>query len=186
MNRIAEDIVARNAPRDCGTSLAAPRGTRRPGHVVIELEFAMTYRLEVDGPITASDGTDAQPGRQFWQMTRATLEGPALRASTPMPGIDWFTPFAAGFGRPHVRLPFRTDDGAVVLLEYRGIVHATEAFNQAVETNSGTDWADQYMRMALMFETSSAKYAWLTQRLFLARGRLLAAKSLEYAVYCVK
>ena len=59
MNRTADHIVASNAPRDCGTSLAPPRGTRRPGHVVIELEFAMTYRLEVDGPITASDGTDA-------------------------------------------------------------------------------------------------------------------------------
>jgi hypothetical protein len=38
------------------------------------------------------------------------------------------------------------------------------------------------MRMALTFETSSPRYEWLTQSLFLARGRLLGAKSIEYEV----
>jgi hypothetical protein len=153
---------------------------------MIELTYAMTYRLEVEGPLTSSDQTESDSGRQFWQMKRASLNGPGISATTPMPGIDWFTPYSPGWGRPHVRLPFRTDDGAVVLLEYRGIVHATDAFNKAVATDAATEWGDQYMRMALMFETSSAKYAWLTQHLFLARGRLLAAKVLEYDVYCVR
>jgi hypothetical protein len=153
---------------------------------VIEMEFAMTYRLDVDGPLLSSNPDDPTPTRQFWQMSRATLEGPRIRAVTPMPGIDWFTPFAPGFGRPHVRLPFRADDGAIVLLEYGGIVHATDAFNDAVREDRPTDWDDQYMRMALTFETSSKKHAWLTRHLFIARGRLRAAKSLEYDVYCVK
>jgi hypothetical protein len=149
------------------------------------IEQRYPYRLDVDGPVTPTDGGDPDPHRQFWQMTRATLDGPGIKASTPMPGIDWFTPFAAGFGRPHVRLPFRTDDGAIVLLEYRGIVHATDAFNKAVENDAATEWEDQYMRMALMFETTSSRYAWLTQNVFVARGRLLAAKCLEYDVYRV-
>jgi hypothetical protein len=152
---------------------------------MIELTYAMTYRLEVEGPLTSSDGSEPDSRRQFWQMSRATLEGPGIKASTPMPGIDWFTPFSSRYGRPHVRLPFRTEDGAVVLLEYHGLVHATDAFKQAVEKNTATDWGDQYMRMALMFETNSSRYAWLTQNLFVARGRLLAAKSLEYDVYRV-
>jgi hypothetical protein len=155
------------------------------GRVMIELEFAMIYRLEVDGPLSSAHGNDTDPARQFWQMSSATLEGPRIRATTPMPGIDWFTPFAPGFGRPHVRLPFRTDDGAIVLLEYHGIVHATEAFNEAVQGDRPTDWDDQYMRMALTFETNSRKHAWLTTHLFVARGRLRAAKSLEYEIYCV-
>jgi hypothetical protein len=152
---------------------------------MIDLEPAMTYRLEVSGPAKSSDDSERDPRYQFWQMTRATLEGPRIRASTPMPGIDWFTPYPEGFGRPHVRLPFQTDDGALVLLEYRGIVQATKAFQQAVALDKPTQWGDQYMRMALSFDTTASRYAWLVQSLFIARGRLLGARSIEYDVYRV-
>lgn len=152
---------------------------------MIELQPAFTYRLDVDGPLEPLDGSPPDPRRQWWQMTRATLQGPRLHAVSAMPGIDWFTPGDHGFGRPHVRLPLRASDGAVILLEYTGIVQATEAFVRAVENDTPTQWDDQYMRMALTFETSAADHAWLTQSLFLARGRLLGAKAIEYDVYRV-
>lgn len=153
---------------------------------MLELEPAMIYRLDVAGPLTPSRDENSDARHQFWSMARATLDGPRIKASTPMSGIDWFTPHSDGFGRPHVRLPFRTDDGAIVLLEYHGIVHATDAFNTAVESNTATQWDDQYMRMALMFDTAASRYRWLTQNLFVARGRLLAAKTIEYDVYRVR
>jgi len=153
---------------------------------MIELEHAMIYRLDVSGPVESNDSSPDNPRRQFWQMSKATLEGPRIKAVTAMPGIDWFTPYPNGYGRPHVRLPFHTDDGAVVLLEYRGIVHASQAFSTAVEENTPTQWEDQYMRMALTFETAAPRYEWLMQSLFLARGRLLGSKSLEYDVYRVR
>jgi hypothetical protein len=152
---------------------------------MIQLEPAMIYRLDVTGPLESRDGSPSNPRRQWWQMTRATLEGPNIRASSPMPGIDWYTPFEDGYGWPHVRVPFQTDDGAVILLEYRGVVHATEAFVRAVENDAPTQWEDQYMRMALEFDTTSVRYAWLMHSLFIARGRLIGAKSLEYDVYRV-
>jgi hypothetical protein len=141
-----------------------------------ELVKEMIYVLDVDGPLSTER-------RQFWQMARATLEGPRVRAATILPGIDWFTPVGDGYGHPHVRLPFRTDDGAIVLMEYRGIVHATDAFQRAVAEDTPTKWEDQYMRMALTFSTDAAPYAWLTKSLFVARGRLLGAKKLEYEVF---
>ena len=134
------------------------------------LKPVMTYRLEVRGPLESKDGSAENPRRQFWEMTKATLDGPRIKASTPMAGIDWFSPYPDGYGRPHVRLPFQTDDGALILLEYRGIVQATEAFLQAVEKDTSTDWDDQYMRMSLTFDTTSTKYAWLTQSLFIAQA----------------
>lgn len=103
---------------------------------MIELEPAMIYRLEVTGPAKASDGSPANPRRQFWQMTRATLEGRNIRATTVMPGIDWFTPYPEGYGRPHVRLAFRTHDDALVLLEYHGVVQATAKFTHAVKSDN--------------------------------------------------
>jgi hypothetical protein len=65
-------------------------------------------------------------------------------------------------------------------------VQASSAFGAAVENDRATDWGDQYMRMALLFETTSDRYRWLTQSLFIARGRLLGAKQLEYDVYRVE
>jgi hypothetical protein len=152
---------------------------------MIELEPAMIYRLEVAGPASGDD-TASNPRRQFWQMTRATLDGANVRATSVMPGIDWFTPYPGGYGRPHVRLAFRTDDGALVLLEYHGIVHATAAFTRAVERDTATQWDDQYMRMSMTFDTSAERYAWLIQSLFIARGRLIGAKAIEYDVYRVR
>ena len=146
----------------------------------------MLYRLEVAGPLESSDGSDINPRRQYWQMSRGTLRGPRIEAVSAMPGIDWFTPYPNGYGRPHVRIPFLTDDGAAVLLEYRGIVEASPAFVSAVENDTPTRWEDQYMRMSLSFETASPRYQWLMQSLFIARGRLLGSKSIEYDVYRVQ
>jgi hypothetical protein len=56
----------------------------------------------------------------------------------------------------------------------------------AVENDTPTRWEDQYMRMSLSFETASPRYQWLMQSLFIARGRLLGSKSIEYDVYRVQ
>ncbi len=150
---------------------------------MLRTEFAMTYRLEIDGPLASAQAAEPGGTHQYWLMRHATLEGPGIAAETPMPGIDWFRPGAGRFGRPHVRLPFRTDDGAAILLEYSGVVEASERFNAAVEADMATEWGDQYMRMALFFETDAPRYRWLTESLFLARGRLRGAKALEYEVH---
>ena len=150
---------------------------------MIKLQHAMIYQLEVAGPLESRDGAGANPRRRYWQMSRAILEGPHINASSAMPGIDWFTPYPNGNGRPHVRLPFHTNDGALLLLEYRGIVEASKAFLRAVEEDTPTQWEDQYMRMALTFDTASPRYQWLVDSLFIARGRLLGSKSIEYDVY---
>jgi hypothetical protein len=71
-------------------------------------------------------------------------------------------------------------------MEYRGIVHATAAFTRAVEQDTPTEWSDQYMRMAVAFDTTSPRYAWLTQSPFIARGRLRGAKDLEYEIFRVR
>ena len=153
---------------------------------MIELEHEMLYRLDVMGPVESDDKSASNPRTQFWQMSKATLQGPRINAVSAMPGIDWFTPYPDGYGRPHVRLSFRTNDDAIVLLEYRGIVQASKAFLTAVEKDTSTQWAEQYMRMALTFETASPRYQWLVQSLFLARGRLLGSKSIEYEVYRIR
>jgi hypothetical protein len=55
----------------------------------------------------------------------------------------------------------------------------------AADADQPTDWADQYMRLAVRFETGAQQYLWLNTNLFIAKGRLLGTGHIEYEVYRV-
>jgi hypothetical protein len=151
---------------------------------MITLQHEMTYQLKVTGPLNATEGSPVG-AREYWKMTEGTLTGERIKAKIAMPGGDWMVVSPDRFGRPDVRVQLVTDDGAVVLLHYTGLVERTDAFKSAAEKGTQTDWADQYMRMAMRFDTGVEKYAWLNESLFLAEGRLAGPKQIEYRIYRV-
>jgi hypothetical protein len=146
----------------------------------MRLERVMTYRCVTRGPIEVAGESG---GQQIWEVAEAALEGDRIRATLAAPGSDWMRVGADGFWRPDVRVAFLTDDGAAVTLRYRGLVQQTDAFIAAATNDGETGWDDQYMRMHLVFETGAQKYRWLTESLFVARGRLLGTGRIEYEVY---
>jgi hypothetical protein len=148
------------------------------------LHHEMTYRFRVRGPLAATNGSP-RGARQYWEMTEGTLTGKRIRAKIAMPGGDWHVIGTDRFGRPDVRVQFETEDGAVILLHYTGLVERTDAFNRAAEAGGATDWGDQYMRMAMTFDTGDQRYAWLNESLFIADGRLAGPREIEYAIYRV-
>jgi Protein of unknown function (DUF3237) len=151
---------------------------------MIGLEHEMTYRFKVSGPLAATEGSPVG-AREYWEMTSGTLTGKRIKAKIAMPGGDWMVVSADRFGRPNARMQLVTDDGAVILLHYTGLVERTDAFKNAAANNTATDWADQYMRMAMRFDTGAEKYRWLNESLFVAEGRLAAPKQIEYRIHRV-
>jgi Protein of unknown function (DUF3237) len=149
---------------------------------MLTLHHEMTYRFWVRGPLPSTDGSP-RGARQYGEMTDGTLRGDRINAKIAMPGGDWNRIGADGFGRPDVRVQFVTDDGAVILLHYTGLVEATDTFNSAAEAGGETVWADQYMRMFMSFDTGAERYAWLNRSLFIARGRLAGPSEIEYEIY---
>src|SRR3954452_5840376 len=83
-----------------------------------ELAYAMTYVVQTSNPL---DPTIDSPwgARQYWQGSEATLDGPGVSGD--------------GFWRPDVRTQFVTDDGAIVLMYYTGLVEQTSRFAEAAE-----------------------------------------------------
>jgi Protein of unknown function (DUF3237) len=151
---------------------------------MIGLQHEMTYRLRVRGPMTSTSGSP-RGECQYWEMAEGTLTGDRIRARIAMPGGDWFRPGADGFGRPDVRVQLVTDDDAVVLLHYTGLVQLTDAFSRAAEAGTSTCFEDQYMRMAMTFDTGAEQYQWLNHSLYLAEGRLTGKNEIEYRIYRV-
>jgi hypothetical protein len=150
----------------------------------MDLEHVLTYRFSIRGPLADTAGSP-HGTRQYWEMTSGTLEGNGLKASIDMPGGDWYTASPDGFGRPDVRVQLRTDDGALILMSYTGLVEQTDAFVSAASNDEATDWDDQYMRFAVQFDTGAERYRWLNESLFVARGHILGTTELEYEIYRV-
>jgi hypothetical protein len=151
---------------------------------VIGLEEVLTYRVTSTGPLDTTEGSP-WGARQYWEMSEATLSGERVAATLAMPGGDWMAVSDDGFWRPDVRVQFRTDDGAVILMRYTGLVEQSDVFKSAATEDRETSWDDQYMRLAVTFETGDERYRWLNESLFVARGRLLGTGRIEYTVYRV-
>jgi hypothetical protein len=149
-----------------------------------QLVFAMTYVVRTTEPL---DPTSDSPwgARQYWQVSEAVLDGPDIKAHLAATGVDWMGVSSDGFWRPDVRAQFLTDDGAVVLMHYTGLVEQTDRFAKAAEADEPTQWRDQYMRLSVRFETGAPRYGWLNTSLFVARGRLLGTGHIEYEVFRV-
>lgn len=148
------------------------------------LEHEMTLRLQTRGPLASTDGSPLG-ARQYWEMTEGELSGARIHAKIAMPGGDWYRSGADGFGRPDVRVQLVTDDGQVIMLAYTGLVEVTDRFRRAAESGGSTQFGDQYMRMAMFFDSGAPQYAWLTQHLFVAEGRIAGRSEIEYRVYRV-
>src|SRR5438874_806738 len=146
------------------------------------VEFEMIYRLRVRGPMDARLARRRAP---LLGDERRGREGPRIKARIAMPGGDWYRPGADGFGRPDVRVQFITDDDAVILLHYTGLVQMNDAFTKSAKAGNATRFEDHYMRMAMCFDVGEPKYAWLNQHLFVAEGRLTGKDQIEYHVYRV-
>jgi Protein of unknown function (DUF3237) len=150
---------------------------------MLELEYEMTFAERLEGPLGPTTGS---PSRLCWKIADATLAGPRISARLAMPGTDWIRVEGNGIRRQDQRTQFLTDDGTLILMRYdAGLIRGDEGFSRALDNGRETTFADQYMCMTPQFDVSNDSYAWLTQSLFIARGRLAGPNRIEYELYRV-
>jgi hypothetical protein len=148
---------------------------------MIDLEYEMTFAERIEGPLGPTIGS---PARLCWKVAEATLSGPRVTASLAMPGTDWLRIDGNGLRRQDQRTQFVTDDGTLILMRYdAALIRGDEGFTRALESGRETSFADQYMYMTPQFDVSNDTYSWLTQNLFIGRGRLAGPKRIEYELY---
>jgi Protein of unknown function (DUF3237) len=109
--------------------------------------------------------------RRIFTVTGGAFVGDRLRGEVlPQAGSDLLLVRGDGSSQQDVRLILRTDDGALILMTYRGVRHASPEINERIARGEAVDGSDYYLRTAPFFETSSAKYAWLNRIVSVASG----------------
>lgn len=127
------------------------------------LEFAFALSVEVGAPVEFGQGPG---GRRRWVPVKGgTFAGPRLRGRI-LPGADWQAVRTPEVFEIDARYALETDDGAVISIVNTGLRRIGDAVG-AVPAAAG---AEVYFRSLGVFETASAKYAWLNRSVFLGTG----------------
>jgi hypothetical protein len=67
----------------------------------------------------------------------------------------------------------RTDDGALIVMTYRGVRHASPEVNARIARGELLPASEYYLRTAPFFETSSERYGWLNKIVTVGVGERL-------------
>ena len=110
------------------------------------------------------------------------FEGPRLKGEVLPGGMDMKTLRADGAMAPNVRAVLKTDDGALILMQYIGVRHGAREVMARIARGEVVDPSEYYLRNALTFETSAPQYDWLNRILAIGIGRRLADRA-EYDVF---
>ena len=107
--------------------------------------------------------------RRVVQILRGRLEG-KLSGEVLPGGADWQIITASGVAQLEARYTIRTTDGALILVQNRGIRHAEPAILEQLYAGELVDPAKYYFRSTPTFETGENSYAWLNRIVAVCSG----------------
>src|SRR5271155_1125354 len=105
----------------------------------------------------------ATPGvhRRIGVVSGGAFEGERLSGDVLDGGSDWQAGRSNGSTTLDVLLVLETTDGALIGMTYRGVRHGPQQVIARLENGEAVDPAMYYFRIAPLFETASAEYAWI-------------------------
>jgi hypothetical protein len=122
--------------------------------------FTMTITLH---PVEEVGHTPAG-NRRVFPVSGGEFKGDRLRGSIlPVAGSDLLLSRPDGSSQQDVRMILRTDDGALIVMTYRGVRHASADVNDRIARGEHVPASEYYLRTAPFFETASPDYAWLNK-----------------------
>ena len=109
--------------------------------------------------------------RRVFPVSGGEFTGERLRGSIlPVAGSDLLLSRPDGTSQQDVRMVLRTDDGALILMTYRGVRYASPEVNARIARREQVDASEYYLRTVPFFETSSPTYAWLNKIVTVGMG----------------
>lgn len=110
-------------------------------------------------------------GRRIFPVSGGAFEGDRLKGDvSPLIGSDLLLMRADGAFQQDVRLLLVTDDGAHILMTYRGVRRASAEIDQRLARGEIVDPSEYYLRTTPYFETGSDRYGWINSIVAVAQG----------------
>jgi Protein of unknown function (DUF3237) len=144
-----------------------------------KLDFIFAANVTVDMPLDLGD--IGKGGRRIVAITGGDFQGPQLRGTVVPGGADWQVLRTDGVAELEARYTLRTDDGALIYVRNLALRHGPPDVIAALAAGQPVDPARYYFRGATFFETSEARYGWLTRTIVVCAGeRQPAAVKLRF------
>lgn len=131
----------------------------------LPVQYLCTMHAVLAPPVVIPDGPHGT--RVLVTVTGGTVLGPRINGEVLGGGGDWVTIRSNGIAQLDVRLTIRTDDDAIVYMQYGGILGA-----------------DRIARVAPLFQAGDERYAWLNDIQAIGMG-VPATGEVTYEVYAL-
>jgi hypothetical protein len=121
--------------------------------------------------------------RRVFPVAGGDFVGEKVRGTILPIGSDLLLVRADGSAQQDVRMVLRTDDGAMILMTYRGVRHGSQEVNDRIQRGEIVNGSEYYLRTAPFFETSSQKYYWINKIVAVGIGERRSPDSVVYEVF---
>jgi hypothetical protein len=168
MTRLAAILVV--------VALAVPAGAQEIKPTVeVRTEYLMTLEapLEPGQPVGHRAIVNVPSG--------GSVRGPKIKGQLVAPGGDWLHIMPDGSLRLDVRITIKTDDNALIFVEYGGIIVWPKEVSDRFGKGEVITAADGYFLTAPRFTTASPNYAWLNH--LQAVGKMVTVQKGTRIVY---
>jgi hypothetical protein len=138
---------------------------------MMELRSRPLFTVQMKLPPPIEVGQTSAGTRRVFTVAGGTFAGDRLRGEVLADGSsDLLLIRGDGTAQQDVRLLLRTDDGALILMTYRGVRHASAEVSARIAGGEVVPPSEYYLRTAPFFETSAPAYAWLNRIVSVAIG----------------
>lgn len=146
----------------------------------MDLVHEFTFRATLKPPLPIGAGPVGT--RMYYELNGGEVDGKRLSGAV-RGGGEWALIGPDGYLRVDVRAQIETNDGAFLYVQYFGLLEMNAAVQNAIETQTGTEFTDQYFYTNPRFETGDARYSWLNTTFFIGEGRIIPGLGVEYRVW---
>lgn len=137
-----------------------------PPPPLLRSQFVFEARITVDKPQVLGQGPYGL--RRIVPITGGSFAGAGIKGSVLPGGADWQFVRPDGVIDIHARYTLKTDDGALILVENRGLRHAPPAVMERIAKGEQVAGSEYYFRTSAQFEAPlGGKYEWLNRAVFI-------------------
>jgi hypothetical protein len=138
------------------------------------------YRLEATLGDPLDLGDVARGHRRIVPLTGGTFTGPELNGTLlPDVSADWQIVLPDGTALGDIRYTLRTDDGALLYVQSRGVRHGSPEVLARLGRGDDVDASEYTFRTSTQIETAAADLDWLNKGVFIG----VAGRQAERVIY---